>query len=78
MRVLVSVVVRMVVTNMIMIVPLVMTVLMAFVLRLGGAYGWLLFSGFRSRFSGLLRLLLSDCQWVAFRRFRWRNGKPLV
>jgi len=61
-----------------MIVPLVMAVLMAFVLRLGGADCWLFFSGLGSRFSGLLRLLFSDCQWVAFRLLSMGNWKPLV
>ena len=47
---------------------MVMIVFMFMLMRsFRSADGWLFFSGFRGRFSGLLDLLFSDCQWVTFR-----------
>ena len=50
----------MVVTGMVMIMLMLMR-------GFRSADGWLLFGGFWGGFSGLLGLLFSDCQWVAFR-----------
>jgi len=71
MRVLVLVTMSMVVAGMI--VSLVMLVR-----RFHRARSRLLFGGLRSRFGGLLGLLFSDGQWVAFRVLLGENCKPLV
>jgi len=75
MRMLVLMLVSVIVSGMVMIVGVVVSMS---VRRLGSADGGLLFGGFGSRFGGLLRLLFSDCQWVAFRVLSMGNCKPLV
>src|SRR5439155_8217645 len=70
---------RVVMTSMFMLVTFVIMAHMFVLLRgFRGADDWLFFSGFGSRFDGVLGLLFGDCQWITFRYFRWRNGKPLV
>ena len=71
MRMLVLMLVRVVMTGVIVIVRM-------FLRRFHGARGWLLFGGLGSRFSGLLRLLFSDCQWIAFRVLLIGKSKHLV
>jgi hypothetical protein len=59
------------------VVPMVVRMIML-VGRLDGAGSRLLLGGFGGRFGGLLGLLFSDCQWVAFRVLSMGNCKLLV
>jgi hypothetical protein len=71
MRVFVLMVVRVVVACMVVVVCMLLR-------RFYGARSRLLFGSLRGRFRGLLGLLFSDCQWVAFRVLSGENCKLLV